>query len=119
MARYRTYKNGITGHRYKGFYIIKGEKKGSYAIWDENKEIITDHVYDFEDCEWLIDKKTCSKEDLEIIEKLYDMEIFQLSAMFVDLMNKREQRGSLDPDDARLYEWCQKVRSRKTKDRAY
>lgn len=28
MARYRTYKNGITGHRYKGYYIIRGNEKG-------------------------------------------------------------------------------------------
>ena len=27
MAKYRTYKNGITGHRYKGYYIIKGAMK--------------------------------------------------------------------------------------------
>ena len=33
MAKYRTYKNGITGHRYKGYYIIKGETKGKFAIW--------------------------------------------------------------------------------------
>ena len=31
MARYRTYKNGITGHRYNGYYIIKGETKGTFA----------------------------------------------------------------------------------------
>ena len=38
MAKYRTYKNGITGHRYKGYYIIKGETKGKFAIWNDKSE---------------------------------------------------------------------------------
>ena len=36
MARYRTYKNGITGHKYRGLYIIKGEEK---IIRENRKEI--------------------------------------------------------------------------------
>ena len=48
MAKYRTYKNGITGHRYKGYYIIKGETKGKFAIWNEDDEagFISDPVYE-------------------------------------------------------------------------
>ena len=45
MAKYRTYKNGITGHRYKGYYIIKGETKGKFAIWNEDKTVFKDNIY--------------------------------------------------------------------------
>ena len=35
-------------------------------------------VYDYDDCEWIIDKAT-SKEEMLTIKKLYGMEIYQLS----------------------------------------
>ena len=55
MARYREYKNGIFGHRYNGFYIIRGESKGNFKIVDkDNKDVLTG-LLDFEDCAWQID----------------------------------------------------------------
>ena len=60
MARYRTYKNGIFGHKHNGYYIIRG-KKGEFSIQDEAGKTVMDKLYDFTDAEWEIDKMTESK----------------------------------------------------------
>lgn len=119
MARYRTYKNGITGHRYKGYYIIRGETKGKFSIWKEDKTIYKNDVYDYEECEWIIDKETWNEEDANLIKELYKLEIYQLSAIFVDLMQKKERQGGLDPKGERLYKWSEKIRRRKASDRQF
>lgn len=118
MARYRTYKNGITGHKYSGYYIIRGEKKGKFQIWKEDKSVYQDNVYDYDECEWIIDKDTVSDEEMLIIKKLYGMEIYQLSSLFVELMQKKEREG-LDRRSTDLYKWVEKVRKRKAEDRAF
>lgn len=118
MARYRTYKNGITGHRYKGYYILKGQEKGQFSIVNENKELFRNHMYDYDDCEWEIDKQTCSQKELECIKKLYQKEIYQLSALFVDLMQQKE-KNSLDLEQENLYKWVEKIRRRKVKNREF
>ena len=106
MAKYRTYKNGITGHRYNGYYIIKGETKGAFAIWNEDGTVFKDGVYDYEDCEWVIDKATASQEDLSVMQSLYEKEIYQLSSLFVELMQKKEREG-LDAQNETLYKWVE------------
>lgn len=119
MARYRTYKNGITGHRYKGYYIIKGEEKGLFQIWREDKTIYQDKIYDYDECEWIIDKVTVSDEEMLTIKQLYAMEIYQLSSLLVDLMQKKEREGDLDSKSKALYKWVEKVRKRKAEDRQF
>ena len=103
MAKYRTYKNGITGHRYKGYYIIKGETKGKFAIWNEDKTVFKDNIYDYEDCEWIIDKETVDHSDMVMIKMLYEKEIHELSAL----------------KSQNLYNWVEKVRKRKAEDREF
>jgi hypothetical protein len=119
MARYRTYKNGITGHKYKGFYIIRGCEKGKYQIWNEDKSIYRDNVLDYDECEWIIDKNTVSEEEMKIIKKLYSKEIYQLSSLFVELMQKKETDGKLDTQTEALYKWVEKIRKRKADDRNF
>lgn len=118
MARYRTYKNGITGHRYNGYYIIKGDAKGRFAIWNEDKTVFKDNIYDYEECEWIIDKQTADIENLNIIKLLYEKEIYQLSSLFVKLIQKKEQEG-LNSKDENLYNWVEKVRRRKADNRQF
>ena len=118
MARYRTYKNGITGHRYNGYYIIKGETKGKFAILNEDKTVFQNNILDFEECEWIIDKETASEEEMNMIKRLYEKEIYQLSTLFVELMQKKEREG-LEPKSANLYKWVEKVRKRKADDRLF
>ena len=118
MARYRTYKNGITGHKYNGLYIIKGEAKGKFSIWNEDKSVLQDNIYDYDECEWIIDKQSVDEEELNMIRLLYDKEIYQLSALFVELMQKKEREG-LDEKSATLYKWVEKVRKRKVEDRQF
>ncbi len=118
MARYRTYKNGITGHKYKGYYIIKGDSKGNFEIWKEDKSVFKDHIYDFDECEWVIDKVTADAENMNMIKMLYDKEIYQLSSYLVELMQKKEKEG-LDSKNKVLYKWVEKIRKRKADDRKF
>ena len=119
VARYRTYKNGITGHRYKGYYIIKGDNKGEFAIWTENKEVFQDKIIDYDECEWIIDKATADQETMTMIKMLYDKEIYELSALLMELIKKREKEGELEPKSENLYKWVEKVRQRKVKEREF
>lgn len=118
MARYRTYKNGITGHRYNGYYIIKGETKGTFSIWNEDKSVFKDNIYDYDECEWIIDKETADQETHNMIKMLYGKEIYQLSALMVELIQKRDRQG-LDAKSRNLYKWVEKIRKRKVKDRQF
>ncbi len=119
MGRYRTYKNGIFGHRYKGFYIIRGEK-GKFAIWNEDKTVFRENILDYDDCEWIIDKETADFSTQVMIKMLYDKEIYELSALFVELMQKKERNGgTLEPKSQALYEWTEKVRRRKAEERKF
>ena len=118
MARYRTYKNGITGHKYNGYYIIKGETKGTFAIWNEDKSVFKDNVYDYDECEWIIDKATVDAENFNMIKLLYEKEIYQLSALMVELIQKKDRQG-LDAKSENLYNWVVKIRKRKAEDRQF
>ena len=118
MAKYRTYKNGITGCRYKGYYIIKGDKKGNFSILNEDTSVFQKDIYDHQECEWIIDKKTAPEDEMLMIKMLYEKEIYQLSALFVELMQKREREG-LNGRSQTLYYWVEKVRRRKVEDREF
>ena len=115
MARYRTYKNGIFGHRHNGYYIIKGEKKGDFSIQDKNGNTIEKDIYDFDEATWIIDKITVSEYEMGIIKHLYTYEIYQLSSLFVELMNKENK----DEKSLLLYKWCEVVRRRKAGGREF
>ena len=110
--KYRTYKNGITGLRYKGYYIIKGEQKGKYAIWKEDKSVFMDNLRDHSDCEWEIDKATATAPELEQMKRLYDKQIYELSEAFVRLMQKKWDTP-LTEDEEKLYKLVEKIRARK------
>ncbi len=118
MARYREYKNGIFGHRYKGFYIIRGESKGNFKVVSEdNKDVLTG-LLDFDECVWQIDKLTASDDDIAIIRSLYDKDLFQLSSLYMDL-HQKNLAGGLDESSKNLYTWTEKVRNRKDEDRKF
>ena len=119
MAKYRTYKNGITGRRYKGYYILKGDKKGQFSIQNEDKSVFKDNIYDYDECEWIIDKETADDTTMVMIKMLYDKSIFELSALLVDLIEKRDRKGSLDEKYLNMYEWVVKIRKRKAEDREF
>ena len=118
MARYRTYKNGITGHKYKGLYIVRGEEKGKFEIWNADKSVYQSGIYDFDDCEWIIDKLMANEEELATLKFLYQKEIFELSSLFVELMQEKEREG-LAPYRKKLYDMVEKIRKRKVENRAF
>lgn len=112
MAKYRTYKNGIYGKRYKGFYIAKGDD--TFSIMDEHGKPLCEGIKDYDDCEWYIDKKVATPEELVIIEKLKNMEIYQVSDLFSQLLEKKNKTEL----ELTAYEYVKKIRSRKADDKA-
>lgn len=121
MARYRTYKNGIHGHRYKGFYVVKSEEgKGSknYSIVDDERNVIKADLKDYWDCEWEIDKMTSPPDLLELLQSLYNEELYMLSRFFVELMEK-ENREGLTRDEQEFFSWVKKIRARKADGKPY
>lgn len=122
MARFRTYKNGLFAHRYKGYYVTRqdasDEKKRTYSVVNADKEIIEENFSDYWDAEWAIDKMTASPELTIILKQLYGEEIFMLSKFFLELMEKDNSNG-LDPDEQELYEWVRKIRARKADGKPY
>lgn len=118
MARYRTYKNGITGHRYKGYYIIRGDAKGKFSIWNEDKTVFKDNILDYEECEWILDKETADETNLNLMQSLYEKEIYQLNEIFWDLLQKKKNK-ELDPKGEELYKMVEKIRRRKIQDRQF
>ena len=119
MAKYRTYSNGIFGHKYKGYYIIRGEKKGQYAIWNEDKTVFKNNIFDYDECEWIIDKETADQSTLTTLKLLYKKEIHELVELYLELMDKNEKNGRLNPESKKLFEWTDKIRRRKSKNREF
>ena len=113
----RTYKNGITGKRYKGLYIIEGDK-GHYQIWDEDKVVLWNDILDEKECEWVIDKNTESEEILNIIKDLYKREIFELTRIWADFMELSGE-GKLTEKQKLVFQYLCKVRNRKIKNKPY
>lgn len=118
MARYRLYKNGIFGHRYKGYFIVKDEKQEKFSILSSDKTVLEDELDDYYDAEWEIDKITASPEMLKILQDLYDEEIFMLSKFFAEMMEKDNAEG-LTKDEKDFYEWVKKIRARKAANKPY
>lgn len=53
-----------------------------------------------------------------MIKLLYEKEIFQLSGLMVELIQKRDRQG-LDAKSENLYNWVVKIRKRKAEDRQF
>ena len=120
MARYRQYKNGIFGHRYKEYFIVKDNVNGKkeFSILGPNKTVLDEKIADYDDAEWEIDKITASPEMLKILQDLYNEEIYMLSKFFEVLMQKDNDEG-LSKDEKDFYNWVKKIRKRKAKGKPY
>ena len=117
MAKFREYKNGIVGHRHKGYYIIRNNNNQSkngklYKVIDENRNIIMDNNPDYSNCEWYIDKLVASSEEIEVYKRLYECDIAQLQRMCMSYSQKTED-GSIKKDEKVLYKMILKIRDRK------
>lgn len=120
MARYRLYKNGIFGHRYKGYFIVKDvcDGKKTFSILGSDKTVLEDNLNDYYDAEWEIDKITASPEMIKILQDLYGEEIYMLSKFFAEMMDKDNSEG-LTQDEKDFYEWVKKIRARKAANKPY
>ena len=118
MARYRTYKNGITGCRYKGCYILKGDKKGEFSILAGDGSPLKAGLHDFTDCQWEIDKVFAGREERARMEELYSKQIFELTDILARLEEK-SYSGELTSGEADLMRITETVRARKAKNRPF
>lgn len=120
MAKYRLYKNGIYGYRYKGYFIVKKDNEGkkAFSIMSEDKTILQENIENYYDAEWEIDKMTVPPERRKVIQDLYKEEIYKLSEMYAYLMEKDNGEG-LDRTEKELYKWVKKIRTRKAKNKPY
>lgn len=121
MGRFRTYKNGITGHRYKRLYIVRHfspDGKKTYGICDETGRMFSGTYQNFWDAEWEIDKFTASPELRALLKELYEENFVRIDAFFRELMEKKE-KGEITPKEAEFLEWITKIRNRKAKGKPY
>jgi len=117
MAKYRTYKNGIYGIRYKGYYIIKDENK-NFTVLDNTKKEVSSGYKSNKECEWYIDKLMASEGDLDIIKDLYSMEIYKLSGYMMQLIEKKD-RDNLTDKETSILPWIEKIRKRKAEEKEF
>lgn len=120
MAKFRTYKNGINGHRYKKYYIIRNHRQNTkkdklYGVIDEKGELLFKDSPSFEDCEWFIDKLTATEEEMKLYHTLYDCDIAKLHRMAAKYSGKTED-GTIQDDEKILYNLIMKIIGRKIKD---
>lgn len=129
MGRFRTYKNGIYGHRYKDLYVVRTvnpekdkngkehQKKGYYVI-NAEKEKLTDKFDNYWDAEWEIDKITASQDMKEFLQNLYNEDFFTINRFFLQLMEK-EEKNEMNENEAEFFYWVKKIRERKAKGKNY
>lgn len=121
MVYYRTYKNGITGHRHKGYYIVRNFDENNhrtYGVLDENKKVITEGRETYWECEWMIDKMTLTPEKEEIVKSLYLEELPVLFNYMVRLSQIKDER-KLKPNEKEMLYWVEKIVSRKKKNQPF
>lgn len=115
MSKFRTYKNGVYGSKYHGCYIIpdeKGNRKTTFTIKDEDLNVIREKVEDYDESKWVIDIENADMKDLVMVKKLYQLEIYELTRLLMELMEKGDD---LTENEKILDKWLQQVRIRKSK----
>ena len=93
-------------------------EKSAEKLIQKTKEDIATGKITIDECEWIIDKETADPENYNMIKLLYEKEIFQLSGLMVELIQKRDRQG-LDAKSENLYNWVVKIRKRKAEDRQF
>ena len=117
MAKIRQYKNGIFGHKHKGYYIIRNNnnqfKAGKlYKVIDADENVIMDEDPNYYNCEWFIDKLVATKDEMEVYKRLYACDIAQLQRMCMTYSIKTEEE-TIEKDEKVLYKMLLKIRDRK------
>lgn len=120
MAKFRTYKNGIFGHKYKGYYILRNNANQSrkdklYWIVDEDGNIVYEKNPEYSECEWYLDKLTATKEEMDVYSTLYECDIPQLHRMCSAYSIKTEEK-TITKEEKKLYKIILKIRDRKIAD---
>lgn len=118
MAKFRTYKNGIYGSKYKGYYIVKDTLSSdkNFSIIKSDRELISSEIQNMKDCEWFIDKLVASEEEMKVIKELYEKEIFELSGIMLLLIQKKDN-GKIEKYEEIMLSWIEKIRQRKAEDK--
>lgn len=115
--KYRTYKNGITGHRYKMYYIT-AEGRKNYSVLDPQGTAVNTALPSFEDAQWEIDKLTASPMELHVMKELYLEDINTLQGFLIKYSEKNSD-GTLTPEDAIFTDLVTKIRTRKVENKEF
>ena len=76
-------------------------------------------VHDVEDCKWEIDKAVATEDDLKMYQLLFSKQIYMLSSLIVELLDKKRQQGFLDDKDSKPFDMANTVRSRKAEYKSF
>ena len=115
--KYRTYKNGITGHRYKRYYITAQGRK-NYSVLDPQGMTVLTALPAFEDAEWEIDKVTAAPAELHVMRELYQEDISTLQGFLIKASEKNSD-GTLTMEDVLFAELVTKIRTRKVENKDF
>lgn len=97
----RTYKNGITGKRYKEMYIVKTGKK-EFDVLDEEKNMVITGMPSADDCKWEIDKMFFSSALLELLYNLYAKDTYIINNVHKEAL----KRATENPDQPNYQRAC-------------
>lgn len=116
--KYRTYKNGITGHRYKRYYIANQGRK-DYSVLDPSGEMVRSKLLSYEDAEWEIDKITATPVERQVMEKLYKEDINTLQGLLIKAIEKQNDPVANSPENTLFVNMVTKIRTRKTEGKEF
>lgn len=113
MAKFYTYKNGITGLRYKEHYIVPAEADGKLCrILDSAGEPVSDFRDTLQECQWFLDKLTADTEIRASLEKLYRKEIYEINGMYFEMLRIKNERR-FTKEEKLKFQLIETVRSRR------
>jgi hypothetical protein len=119
MAKYRLYKNGIYGHRYRDFYIVPCGEDDTLRILTDAGEPFALGLHDLEDCEWFIDLVRSDSKIRDSFEKAYTLDIGQLNCAIAHLTAKKLENGFLPAADEDALTRLLEMKRRKAKNKPF
>ena len=106
--------NGKSYEQYKRHLI--GGRLGDYTVYDKEGNTLQFGLPTKEDCKWMVDKRTASAEEMAALEKLYSLQIPELSR-FVTKLTLAERE--LKKEEKYLLKVAVRIRDRKLKDKEF
>ena len=119
MARYKQYENGIFGHKYKGYYIVKDNpdaRRSTFSVMRDDSSVALKGLPDFHEADWSIDIKTATEEEISLVRELEKKPIYELNGEVVRYAELAEV-GTLTKEQKKTAAWVEKIRNRKSENK--